>query len=42
MGKKTNLKTYQGTDARAIAILVCSVVAMMYIFKLIYDWCCLA
>lgn len=33
---------YKGTDEKAIVILVCSVIAMMYVLKIIYDWCCLA
>ncbi len=42
MGKKTNLKTYQGTTGKAIILVAVSVLVMMYVLKFLYDWCCLA
>jgi len=31
---------YRGSEERALLILVLSIVAQMYVFKLLYDWCC--
>jgi len=32
---------YRGSEERAILILVLSIVAQMYILKVLYGWCCI-